>query len=366
MGQDIVVVGAGVIGLSCALLICEKHKAANVTVVAKYLPTDSLDEPEYTSAWAGAHFRPFPSKNDAEEAEFPLTRITQERFRKLAVSNPESSITFVTGEDFLEDPPQNYLDLLHSYVEGIENFEVIQDKKELQSKNAAFGARYTTWVVNPPLYLNFLYNKLNVQHGVKFIKANLTTLKQVYSIPDVSSNAIVVNCTGQGLQYNGGYDPLSFPIRGQTLLVKPPLPVEAGKYFDRTTTHQGKDGSWTFCINRPFHGGVIVGGTKQPNDWSSKPRQSDTDRILERAAKIFPELMKTDVKTGAKYFDVFKINVGFRPARKGGVRIELEKTADGDRIIHSYGLAGSGYELSWGVATKVDELLTSLLRDSNL
>ncbi|CAH2355248.1 putative D-amino-acid oxidase [[Candida] railenensis] len=366
MKQDIVVVGAGVIGLTNAVLICEQHKDVNVTVIARYFPDDSLHEPEYTSAWAGAHFRPFPSKNEAEQKEYPLTRLTQKHFRKLAVSNPESSVTFVTGEDFLEDPPQNYLDLPKSYVEDMEDFEIVHDKNELASKRAAFGARYKTWVVNPPIYLNYLLNKLNVEHGVKFMRANLTSLKQVYSIPEISSSSILINCTGQGLQYNGGYDPLSFPIRGQTLLVRPPLPVKAGPYFSKTTTHQGKDGNWTFCINRPFHGGVIVGGTKQPNDFYNKPRQSDTDAVLKRAEKIFPELMKTDEVTGKKYFDVFKTNVGFRPARNGGVRIELENVDGGRRILHAYGLAGSGYELSYGVATEVDALLKSLIRESNL
>lgn len=53
MSQDIVVVGAGVSGLTTALLLSKDNK---VTVVAKHMPGDY--DIEYTSPWAGANFLP--------------------------------------------------------------------------------------------------------------------------------------------------------------------------------------------------------------------------------------------------------------------------------------------------------------------
>ena len=65
---EIVIVGAGVVGLSTALAVSEnlpiRHK---ITMIADHFPDDSVYEPEYTSPWAGAHFRPFPSKMNTKQ-----------------------------------------------------------------------------------------------------------------------------------------------------------------------------------------------------------------------------------------------------------------------------------------------------------
>lgn len=59
--------------------------------------------------------------------------------------------------------------------------------------------------------------------------------------------------------------------------------------------------------------------------------------------------------------------VGRRPTRQGGIRLEREEIPAGDikglqddvsrSVIHAYGLGGRGYELSWGVAEEVLELV---------
>lgn len=57
--------------------------------------------------------------------------------------------------------------------------------------------------------------------------------------------------------------------------------------------------------------------------------------------------------------------VGRRPAREGGVRLEAETVSvvgkDGQTsnrvVVHAYGAAGRGYEISWGVAEDVKGLL---------
>lgn len=48
--------------------------------------------------------------------------------------------------------------------------------------------------------------------------------------------------------------------------------------------------------------------------------------------------------------------VGRRPAREGGMRIEVEKVADGKTVVHAYGAGGRGFELSVGVAEDVVNL----------
>jgi glycine/D-amino acid oxidase-like deaminating enzyme len=56
-----------------------------------------------------------------------------------------------------------------------------------------------------------------------------------------------------------------------------------------------------------------------------------------------------------------KVQVGLRPHRDGGVRLEHEKTTDGIDLIHCYGHSGSGVTLSWGCAKDVVDIVKTLL-----
>lgn len=122
-----------------------------------------------------------------------------------------------------------------------------------------------------------------------------------------------------------------------------------------TLTRQLADGSWSFCIPRPLEGGTIIGGTKQPNDWNPNPLPELRAQLLANASKWFSFSPESEGK-----FDVIRDVVGRRPAREGGMRIEIEKVGkDNDKknIVHAYGAGGRGYELSWGVAQDATQLL---------
>ena len=119
-----------------------------------------------------------------------------------------------------------------------------------------------------------------------------------------------------------------------------------------TLTRQNTDGSWSFCIPRPLGGGTIIGGTKQPRDWDPNPSPQTRETLLSNAAKWFP----FTPESGGK-FDVIRDIVGRRPAREGGMRIEAEKVGQGRVVVHAYGAGGRGFELSWGVAGDVLDIV---------
>ncbi|CAN3359867.1 D-aspartate oxidase [Diutina catenulata] len=355
--KSVVIVGSGVLGLSTAWAIKESDPSTHVVVIAKYGPhvrsmnTLMTNESTYTSPWAGAHYRPFPSKNPQEAVEAKLTRVTQERFRKLAESNPESSVKFITGVEYFEAPDHFYKEVAAGYREEIDDFEVLPPS-ELPD-GVEMGTRYRTWAVNSPVYLQWLYRKLFYTYLVDFVEADLKSLREVNDY--VRGDPVIINCSGQGLQYDGGYDPMSYPIRGQTLLIRPP---PGNKYADATVTHQSADGMWTFCIPRPLDGGMILGGTKQVRDTYGGVRDEDTASLKRRGAKLFPELMRNGE------FDVVNINVGFRPAREGGLNTSLERCQDHpgrrNHVINNYGAGGMGYELSYGSGMEAVKHLRSL------
>ncbi|KAM9906593.1 hypothetical protein OXX79_001473 [Metschnikowia pulcherrima] len=347
--SSVIIVGAGVIGLSTALAIAEQGGSRSITVISEHSPELSTYPPEYTSPWAGAHFRPFPSKDEYELKDYPLTRITFSKFKQLARDHPESSIQFVKGVEYFEAPDAKYQAVAEGWSNGIDNFRVL--KQNEIPKNCVLGAEYDTFVVNAPLYLQFLFRRLKFHYDVKFVSAKLKSLKEAANFSP-EKKSVIINCTGQGLQWDGGYDASSFPIRGQTLLVNPPKHPEN---FNSTVTHQSQDGLWTFYIPRPLDGGVILGGTKQPHDTFAGVRDEDTEALIQRGARLFPHLMRTNAN-GEKYFEIVRVNVGFRPARIGGVNVS-ESFHDGYKVIHGYGCGGSGYEFSWGVASKIVQFL---------
>lgn len=113
---------------------------------------------------------------------------------------------------------------------------------------------------------------------------------------------------------------------------------------------------------RNFDGGTIIGGTKEPDNWDPTPSLAVRQRLLDNFRATYPALGEVKVLQ-----DV----VGRRPTRHGGARIEREEVdvvgsggvggggggSERRTIVHAYGLGGRGYEMSWGVAQMVRELV---------
>ena len=100
---------------------------------------------------------------------------------------------------------------------------------------------------------------------------------------------------------------------------------------------------------------VILGGSFQVDDFNTLPDLSMAERILKKAFRLQPGLAK-----GGSWEDieVIKHNVGLRPARRGGCRVELEKKKLGGKValappstigkervvgvVHAYGIGPAG------------------------
>ena len=129
---------------------------------------------------------------------------------------------------------------------------------------------------------------------------------------------------------------------GQTCLVANKCDVCISRHY--------ADGTISFCIPRNFDGGTIIGGTHEPHNWGTEPKPGLREKLLKRLGETYPEILKE-----GNLIPLADI-VGRRPTREGGMRLEGEDVA-GKRVIHAYGAGGRGYELSWGVAEVVGNLL---------
>ncbi len=125
----------------------------------------------------------------------------------------------------------------------------------------------------------------------------------------------------------------------------------------------GEGGERTYIIPRK-NGQVVIGGTREVGDWSATPDPVTTLSIKRRALEIFPELSPAYLTSPTRKplpedLDpiVLKEVVGFRPARKDGLRLAKGSAVAGVKVIHNYGHSGAGWQASWGCAEEVVVLL---------
>lgn len=350
--QPIVIVGAGVLGLTTAELLYKQYPHARITIVAAEIPLVAQfadaprPSPDYASMWAGAHFRPTPGKGPGQLAEEQVLALkTSTIMRNLAIRHPESGVQRIIGREIMEYVPDDKVHFqdgdVYSCADGGE-FRVLK-KDELES-GGLWGCEYQTWIVNVHVYCRWLLTRF-IRSGGNLMQRRLSTLEEAFDVlPRGSRTPIVVNCSGR----NFDTDPLVDVIRGQTVLVS--------NTYHKTATRHNMDGSWSFLIPRPLGGGTIVGGTKQKGDWGTEIREQETKEILENAVKSWPGFASK-----VEDLEIMAINVGRRPWREGGLRIEVELINPGKVVVHGYGAGARGYELSWGaaesIATKVIEQL---------
>lgn len=196
---------AGVIGLSTALQI-QQHltPSQSILIVAREFPnTTSIN---YTSPWAGAHYRPCPGASPQAIREADQCRRTYDIFKRIAAEEPASSIKFIEGIEHLEAPPPEYLDAT-SRTNAYGHLEKYHElSKDELPERVRWGASYLTWTLNSPVYCAHLLRKF-VLKGGQTKEYALANLLEAFKL--ASNVKTVVNCSGTGFN-----DPKSFIIRG--------------------------------------------------------------------------------------------------------------------------------------------------------
>ncbi len=309
--DPIVVIGAGVTGLTTA--VCLAEAGLPVRVVSK-------DEPRHTlSRAAGAAWSIYLVD---EHDDRPL-RWGGETFRELERLSEleESGIRMRSG-----------LEAHRVMVPEPRWAGVVRDFRADETglpEGFAVGWRYTMPVTHMPTYLGYLASRLS-QAGVH------VELSTVDSLGSVAAETIV-NCSGVGarsLVPDEGVE----GIQGQLVVVENPG-IESFFLEDAS--------EWSELTYFMPHGDTVaLGGSAVAYQGNLSPDPEITAGILARCAAIEPKL------AGAR---VVEQRVGVRPVRPG-VRLE-KSTVDGRTIIHNYGHGGSGVTLSWGCAREVLSLV---------
>jgi D-amino-acid oxidase len=299
---DVVVVGAGVIGLTSAIRL--REAGARVALVAADPPAETV------SAVAAAVW--YPTRTD-----------------------PDPRVLAWAGE--------TYDELARQAAAGVPGVVMRRTRMVVHASDDPWWARvvpdfedhgrewhFTVPTVEMGPYLEWLVARL-ADGGVALERRRLRDLAEAARLAPV-----VVNATGLAAGELCA-DAAVVPARGRTVLVANPG-IETSV---RDEHHP--DG---MVYVHPRSRDVVLGGTFEPGEWDTTPDSRVTAGILARCTELVPEL------AGAP---VLGERAGLRPVRRGGPRVGLDPDPlpGGARLIHNYGHGGAGVTLSWGCAAAV-------------
>lgn len=361
----ITVIGAGVIGLSTALVLSAAHPTAILTIVATHFPGDRSIS--YCSPWAGANWSSMATDNGPLEH---YDRVTFHRFNEIMkgkvvhgcsvekIGEGNEAGLGIMGMRAIFDNERQEAGVLSQGTGKVWYEDLVGGLEDLRKEDLPEGGIWgmdvrSTFRINTQVYLQWLHAQA-LRRGIQMIRRHYTSISSL--LKDIPSTNILINCTGLGsLHMTDICDKNLYPTRGQTLLVaEPKVPITRMYLRSQQRIHP----ITTYVFPRPLGGGVICGGSRQDNDWSGEWDEKLGNDILKRCCELCPELGRPeDLQVIAK-------NVGLRPSRKGGPRIEIERRTWSIPVVHCYGHSGAGYQSSWGTGERVLELVQKVLEPS--
>lgn len=315
--KSILVLGAGVSGLSCGILLL--REGYDVTIWAKEFP------PYTTSNKAAAVWYPFIVRPYDKATQWARTSI--DFFQKELIGKQQTGTKTIKVIEIFTEPKEDPW-----WKDGVDSFRRTRPNELPPGYEDGYAVEGL--IMETDIYMEYLVSWFR-QLGGTMVHKEVEDVTEAFATSDT-----VVNCTGLGSRALF-HDETIYPCRGQILKVKP-------TGFDFSMFEEEGPNSLAYII--PRFNDIILGGTAQDHNWNLEPDDQDTADILRKCGAIYPEFLHPDI---------IEVKVGLRPARPT-LRLEVEKY-DGDRqVVHNYGHGGSGLTISWGCAQDVVQLVRSL------
>jgi D-amino-acid oxidase len=351
----VLVVGAGVVGLTTALRV--RQAGWEVVVAADRFA------PDITSVVAGALWEWPPAVCGHHRDEASLARskswcmVSYRRFRRLAQDRRTGvylrpAVFYFRRQ--LETDPVEYRKMveLRRHVDGFRRDPALAVDNGV---DPAVGVRdaytYLAPMVDTDVYLDWLLDRAK-NAGCEIVQARVEgdLTEREHDIRAAFDADAIVNCTGLGSVALTGE--AMYPLRGALIHAyndgrsMPRLTGAHCMAFDHTVGGQ----NMVFIVPRGADR-LVLGGLVEPDEWDTDLGYDTYPPIrdmLARCQQFLPALREVTLLSDQP------VRVGLRPARTGGVRLDHQP---GTRIVHNIGHGGSGVTLSWGCADEVVTLL---------
>jgi D-amino-acid oxidase len=307
MREQVGIVGAGVSGLTCAVLFAERGYRTSIFA--------EESGPRITSAAAAAIWFPY----DAEPAEAVIawSLETFEVLRELS-GTPGSGVSMLELRSFSRAGELK-----------IPAWAISLGARRLSPSltPSCFTSGFTLDVplTDTTLYLDYLAERFRHARGEIHVGVRLDQLEEVNR-----DYPLLVNCTGVGARTLLP-DPEVEPHRGQVVIV-PKTPQSHAVVCDGPPL--------MYAI--PRANDCVFGGTNELSaDRNADP--ATTARIIAECSRVL----------NIEPPKVLGERVGLRPFRRSGICLRADQLRDGRPVIHNYGHGGSGFTVSWGCAHAV-------------
>jgi D-amino-acid oxidase len=303
--MDVLVIGAGVSGLTTGICLAEAGHTVTIRTAAP--PERS------TSVAAGALWGPV--NVGPEDRALGWARQSLDVLTKLA-ADPDSGVRMVSGKEVTRTEPEMpfWADLLPG-IRWCAPAEL--------APGFAGGWHWTAPLADMPAYLGYLRRRFELASGTI----------EIARVPTLEVAPVVVNCSGIAAHHLVP-DWRLYPVRGQVVIAENPGIEEF--FISRDEPLPGT------VYMFPHGGTILLGGTMEQGDWELTPNPVIAERIVAGALGVEPRLH------GCR---ILEHRVGLRPCRPE-VRLEPERIG-GTLVWHNYGHGGAGISLSWGCAAEI-------------
>lgn len=355
------VIGAGVIGLTSALCLLAR-KSFGVTVVADRFA------PRVTSVVAGALWEWPPAVCGQHQDAVSLGRAkgwSETSYRMFAGLARDARagvflrpVTFDFKRPILEDARPS--EKVEEYKDKVGRFRHDASLIAEHGVNPELGFRdaYTHLapMIDTDVYLRWLLDealragcRVVEQPVVGSLRGQEETLLRHYGVD------AIVNCAGLEAHELAGDQVM--PLRGALIRVRndgiamPRIEEAHGVSHNGSTTEER---GFIFIVPRG-NDMLVLGGLAEPDEWDLDIDFDNDEPIREmyrRCVEFLPALRSAVIDAAQP------VRVGLRPFRRRGVRLENEP---GTRLVHNYGHGGSGVTYSWGCGLEVVERVEKLL-----
>jgi D-amino-acid oxidase len=307
--MDVLVIGAGAVGLTTAISLAEAGLSVTIRTAALPQQTTSVAA---GAVWGGVKAGP-------PDRVLEWGRVGLEVLSKLA-AEPGTGVRIAAGREVSRAPLEPYFWML-----------LLGDLRTCEESELpdgfSYGWHYTAPVATMPVYLGYL--------RARFERAGGTLeVSPVNSLPGLAGAApVIVNCSGAAACHLVP-DPAVVPVRGQVVMA-------ANPGIEEFLISRDPEPPWIVYMF-PHGDTVLLGGTNDEGNWDTDPKEEVSERILAGCRAIDPRL------SGVK---ILGHRVGLRPWRPE-VRLESEPLGGGV-LWHNYGHGGAGISLSWGCAAEI-------------
>ena len=322
MKHGVAIVGGGVSGLTCGVLLAEHGSRA--AIFAKETGQQT------TSSVAAAVWYPY----DAEPAENVIAWALDTYKVLVELSGePRTGVSMMELRQFSRAGEIQIPDWAHSLGASVISTEG-EKSPMISPSQFKSGFALTVPLMDTTIYLDYLASR--------FLAAGGSITADVFfeKLEDVDNEFfLVINCAGMGAR-DLIHDVNLEPHRGQVAIV-PKIDLGCAIVCDEPPL--------MYAI--PRTNDCVFGGTNEVSD-DRKIDPAVTSRIVAECSGVL-KISKPQILAE---------RVGLRPFRRLGVRLERDRLRDGRTVIHNYGHGGAGFTLSWGCASEVVNLAQHDLR----